>query len=131
MTAGAGVPVDRVWEVLVVEDEADLRRLVRMVIDFDDRLEVTGAVGTGEEAVAMAIATRPDLVVLDHWLGGPLTGLDVAARVREACPRAQLILFTAGCEVDDLNDGGVDAVVLKSDISLLPEVAHRLLRHSA
>ncbi len=63
--------------ILVVEDEAIV------ALDIQARLmrlgfEVTGHASTGAEALRMVETTRPDLVLMDVLLGGPLDGIDTA-----------------------------------------------------
>ena len=113
------------WRVLVVDDEPDLRELIRLTLEFDDRLEVVSSVPTIADALDSATEDI-DLVVLDHWLGGPLTGLDVATRLRQSAPDARIVLFTAADAVDDRHHE-VDAVVLKTQLVDLTAVAVDLL----
>jgi DNA-binding NarL/FixJ family response regulator len=113
------------WKVLVVDDEPDLRELIRLTLEFDDRLEVVGLAPDIATALSNADADI-DLVVLDHWLGGPLTGLDAASRLRQSAPDARIVLFTATDAVEDRNHD-VDAVVMKTDLVDLTQVALDLL----
>ncbi len=113
------------WKVLVVDDEPDLRELIRITLEFDDRIEVVGSVPNVADALDSATEDI-DLVVLDNWLGGPLTGLDVATRLRQSSPEARIVLFTAADGVEDRNHE-VDAVVLKTNLVDLTDVAVGLL----
>jgi PAS domain S-box-containing protein len=68
--------------ILVVEDEA----IVAM--DISARLrglgyEVMGPASTGEEALALAARSRPDLVLMDIMLRGGMDGVEAARRIRE------------------------------------------------
>jgi PAS domain S-box-containing protein/putative nucleotidyltransferase with HDIG domain len=69
--------------ILVVEDEA----IVALGIQSNlERLgyEVAGRAGTGHEALALAEAARPDLVLMDVMLeGGGMDGIDTALELRE------------------------------------------------
>ena len=122
---------DRVWQVLVVDDEADLRTLVRLTLEFDDASMVVATAGNPTEALAAAEETSPDLVILDQLLGGPVTGLQVAEQLRTAHPSARVIIFSAAQDVVDLRDPAssdvVDAVLAKMDIGDLPSVIRRVL----
>lgn len=115
------------WSVLVVDDEADLRRLVRLTLEFDDDLMVVATAGDATEALDVAREVSPDLVVLDQMLGGPVTGLQVAAQLRALDPSTRVIMFSAADRVIDLRDHPVDAVVPKMEISELPAVVRRVL----
>jgi CheY-like chemotaxis protein len=71
--------------VLVVDDVADTRRLMRRVLERADMRVVEA--GTGEEAMEAITRDRPDLVVLDLRLPG-VSGFDVARWVRASPDRA-------------------------------------------
>ena len=118
---------DRVWRVLVADDQSELRRLMTMTLEFDGRLSVVAAAASGAEAISMAHDARPDLAVLDQMLGGPVTGLDVAAHLRATHPAVKLILFSAASHEDDLVAGRVDRLVTKTDIADLGDIALQVL----
>lgn len=84
---------DRI-RVLVVDDEPDLRALIRTVLDLDGRYEVVGEAGDGEAGIALAAELQPELVVLDKSMP-TLGGLEALPRVQAAAPAAQVILYTA------------------------------------
>jgi len=112
--------------VLVVDDEPDLRELIALTLSLDDRLEVAGVASSGEDALSFVSSPSGlvDLVVLDHWLGGALTGTQVAAELRARWPGVRVLLFTAVDDVDvDLTAASVDAVLAKPELVRLPDVA--------
>ena len=117
----------RAVSVLVVDDEADLRKLVRLTLEFEDGVIVVATVADGDEAVRVAAEFHPDVVVLDHMLGGRVTGLEVAALLRAAHPRTRVIIFSASADVLDLRDGHIDAVLSKMAIDELPAIIRRVL----
>jgi DNA-binding NarL/FixJ family response regulator len=106
--------------VLVADDDVLTRRLLRLAVDRDAALELVGEAADGAEALALAHALVPDVVVLDISMPG-LDGLAVAARVRPALPDCAIVMFSAsGGEAQALAVGadcfvekaaGVDAVV--------------------
>ena len=122
-----GAADGRVWRVLIADDEADLRRLMKMAIEFDERLQVVASVPSGAEAIARAEELRPDLAILDQMLGGSVTGLEVAGHLRATQPDVKLILFSAASHEEDLLAGRVDALVTKTDIAELGDIAVRIL----
>ena len=130
MVTGAGAEDGRVWRVLVADDEDDLRHLMALTLEFDDRLSVVASARSGDEAIELADATELDLAVLDQMLGGPLTGLDVADALRSSHPGLRVILFSAADQVLDpsvTTGAGVDAVVAKTEIGDLADIALRVL----
>jgi DNA-binding NarL/FixJ family response regulator len=118
---------ERVWRVLVADDEDDLRRLMTMTLEFDEQLEVVASARSGAEAIELASAVSPDLAVLDQMLGGPMTGLDVAEALRKANPALRVILFSAADHVVELGAGQIDALVAKTEIGDLADIARRVL----
>ncbi len=79
--------------VLLVDDAADVRRLVRTALRFRGGFDVVGDAASGEEAVALARRLQPDVVVLD--LGLPdIAGEDVLTRIRSDSPRSQVVVFS-------------------------------------
>ena len=117
---------ERAVTVLVVDDEADLRTLVRLILEFEDGVVLVATASGRDEALRIAAETPPDVVVLDHMLGDRVTGLQVAAEFRVAHPEARLIIFSAA-DVVDLRAGRVDAFLPKMDIDELPATIRRVL----
>jgi DNA-binding NarL/FixJ family response regulator len=56
---------DRRQRVLVVDDAANLRELLSIVLDLEDDFTVVAAVATTREALDRAEALRPDVVLLE------------------------------------------------------------------
>ena len=73
--------------ILLVEDEAitgmDIREMV-MGLGYEPH----GPVASGKDAVAAALVLRPDLILMDIMLKGPMTGLQAAAAIQShyRCP---------------------------------------------
>jgi two-component system response regulator MprA len=84
--------------VLVVEDDADLRRLLRAALD-EEGFEVVPAAG-GAEAVAIASADPPDLLVVDIGLPDA-DGRDVCHALRARGLEAPVLFLTARDAVND------------------------------
>jgi len=86
--------------ILVVEDEKDLRELVRFHLEQEGY--AVREAESGESALALVDAERPALVVLDLMLPG-IDGLEVCRRLRAAEPTRALpiiILTARAAEVD-------------------------------
>jgi CheY-like chemotaxis protein/anti-sigma regulatory factor (Ser/Thr protein kinase) len=79
--------------VLLVDDAADIRRLVRTALRFHGGLTVVGEAASGAEAVELAAQLHPDIVVLD--LGLPdIAGEEVLTRIRNDSPRTKVVIFS-------------------------------------
>jgi two-component system chemotaxis response regulator CheB len=59
------MPIDRRTRILVVDDSAVVRSLLRSVVSTDRKLEVAGTAVDGVSALESIESTRPDLVLLD------------------------------------------------------------------
>jgi len=98
--------------VLVIEDEAQIRRLLRVCLERNDYQVVEAS--TGEAGIDGAIQHQPDLIMLD--LGLPdLDGLSVLKRIREWSKVPILILSVRGREEDKINalDSGANDYITK------------------
>jgi two-component system response regulator NreC len=82
--------------VLLADDHAMVRSGLRALLDAQDDLEVVGEAGTVDEAVALTLALRPDVLVLDLGMPRAADGrssLEVVPRLaREAAPTRVVIL---------------------------------------
>lgn len=115
--------------LLVVEDDPDIRMLIRFNFAADADFEIDGEASTAEEAIEIAKASQPDLIILDQKLEGEMTGLQAAPLLKASAPRALIILFSASEEfrIPARNEPTVDVFVLKTDITQLVSVARDLL----
>lgn len=66
--------------VLIVEDHADIRKLIRLTLELED-CEVLEA-PNGLAGLDLARATRPEVVLLDVMMPGELDGLALCRRLR-------------------------------------------------
>ena len=86
--------------ILIVEDEADIRELVRYHLDQEGY--AVDEADSGEKALERAAATRPALIILDLMVPGT-DGLEVCRRLRtgDTLREVPVIMLTAkGTEVD-------------------------------
>lgn len=102
--------------VLLVDDDADTRLMVRRMLERTRMFLVVGEAATGAEGVAMARTRRPAVAVLDVDLPG-LSGLQVLPMIRQVSARTRVVLFSdrvselKPTQVDRL---GADLLVAKS-----------------
>jgi DNA-binding NarL/FixJ family response regulator len=115
----------RTVRVLVVDDEADLRLLLRTMLDLDPRIEIAGEAADGGEALERYAELEPDVVLLDLRMP-VLNGIEVAERILGENPEQAIILFTAFLDPGLMAEAtalGVRSVIGKGDIDLLiPEI---------
>lgn len=85
--------------VLIVDDSSDMRTMLRLLLGRDDRFTVLGEAANGREAIDVAGSLQPDLVVLDRQMP-VLGGIEAIPLIRQAAPRSEIVLYTAGPEED-------------------------------
>ncbi len=117
--------------VLIVEDQADIRKLIRMTLEFED-YEIHEA-ADGSFGLRMASAVKPDLVLLDVMMPGDMDGLQVCQAIKQnpALAGMKVVLLTARGQARDREAGekvGADEYLVKpfSPLQLI-ETIERLL----
>ena len=69
-------------KILIVEDHADTRKLIRMTLELED-FEIFEA-ATGDEGLALTSKARPDIVLLDVAMPSAHNNLEVCRRIKQA-----------------------------------------------
>jgi DNA-binding NarL/FixJ family response regulator len=101
--------------VLVVDDDASYRAVVRINLELDPRLRVVGEASDGAEAIELCETLRPDVVVLD--LDMPYIGGAAAAdAISEICPDSRIVILTAADDVRPARRDGRRLVLRKSQV---------------
>lgn len=114
--------------LVIVEDEEDMRFLIRVTLTKDPRLVLLGEAATAEQAIELARGLQPGVVVLDHQLDGELTGLEAAPLIKAVAPRSKILLFTAfDLERQAREDPAVDAYLRKDGVTRLLATVDNLL----
>jgi two-component system response regulator LytT len=68
--------------ILLIEDEELVSKYIQKSLKKLG-YNIIGAAATGEEAIVLALETKPDLVLMDIMLKGEITGIDAAEKIRE------------------------------------------------
>jgi DNA-binding NarL/FixJ family response regulator len=89
--------------VLVVDDHALFRRGLQMVLGAESDVEVVGEASDGAEALKVAAATTPDIVLMDVRMP-KRGGIDATTAIKDAVPSAKIIMLTISDEEADLYD---------------------------
>jgi two-component system, chemotaxis family, chemotaxis protein CheY len=82
-----------VARVLIVDDAADIRALVRLTLDRDGH-EVVGEGRDGREAIELTASLNPDVVVLDVRMPN-MTGLEALPMITRAAPDARVVVVNS------------------------------------
>jgi two-component system KDP operon response regulator KdpE len=117
--------------ILIIDDEAQIQRALRTILT-EKQFQVTTA-SRGEEGLALAAASEPDLIILD--LGLPdMDGVEVCRRLREWTQTPVIILSVRDSErqkVAALDHGADDYLTKPFGIEELLARVRVALRHSA
>ena len=90
MSSHARLPAE---DILIVDDEADIRALVAGILD-DEGFQTREA-GDSDATIAAVNARRPSLVLLDIWLqGSKLDGLAVLEHLKREHPNVPVVMMS-------------------------------------
>jgi len=120
------------YRILVVDDQHDLRLLIRLSLRA---LGEVAQAASADEALAQLRSARPDLLVLDNWLGEGVNGLELCRQLKSdpAMAGMKIMLLSACGQQSDIADGlaaGADYYMVKPfSPEGLVEAATQLLAH--
>lgn len=80
--------------VMLVDDHPVVRSGIRAVLASEPGISVIGEAGSSEEALTLARALRPDVVLCDLRLGDGPDGVETTAALRRLHPAPAVILLT-------------------------------------
>ncbi|NQZ52897.1 MAG: response regulator [Piscirickettsiaceae bacterium] len=103
-------------QLLIVDDDADLRKLVRKILEFSD-FEIHES-DNGQDALNFVLHTKPEVVILDIMMPGEIDGFEVCRQIKSniATAHVRVVLLSALCLKEDLQKGGesgADAYLVK------------------
>ncbi len=99
--------------VLIADDHAVLRQGLSLVLGLDDEIEIVGQAKDGAEAVRLAHALLPDVVLMDLVMPG-MDGIAATAAIRQALPDVEVLALTSV-----LDDGAVTGAIRAGAIGYL------------
>ena len=115
--------------ILIVDDSASTRGLVRAFLESRPDFEVCGEAADGLEGVEKGLVLKPDLIVLDYSMP-QINGLEAAIILHEVVPNTPIILFTFykdAIPIPLARAAGVASVVSKTDqLTMLADEVQRL-----
>lgn len=119
--------------LLIVDDEMDMRMLVRVVIEIaNEGLSIVGEASDGAQALTVWRELDgppvPDVVILDNRMPG-LSGLEVAAQILEERPGQIIVLYSAFLDDEVRAEAatlGISRCVSKDELDRLPGVVREL-----
>jgi CheY-like chemotaxis protein len=114
---------------MVVDDQPDVRFLIRLLIDkANDGLVVVAEAGSGAEALDRAAEAEPLVIVMDEMMPG-MNGIEAAGQLRRTNPSQVIILCSAYLDdelVERARAAGILHCISKEQVGDLPD----LIRHA-
>ena len=98
MTTASGQPVIR---VLIADDQRVVRDGLTMLVGLIDGVEIVGSASDGEEAVLLAVAHRPDVILMDLRMP-EVDGITATAQLRDRLPSARVLVLTTYADDDTI-----------------------------
>lgn len=105
--------------LIIAEDHNLVREGIRRILQNSGDVLVVGEARDGEEAVQMAAALRPDVVLMDISMPG-LNGIEATKRIKDQLPSTAVLVLTAHDEsplVVTLLEAGAKGYLLKTAYS--------------
>ena len=125
---------DEKVRILVVDDDAHFRFLVRLVLEGDGHFEVVGEAADGAEGVELVQDTAPEAVLLDLTMPRGTGGAEALPRIRRAAPEAKIIVLTASASDEmarQVTEWGADGYVQKHQYASTLRLLCRLCQRPA
>ncbi len=79
--------------VLLVDDQAVVRRALRVRFHLEPDLQVVGEASTGSEALTLAQTLTPDVVLMDIAMPG-MDGIEATAALHRVVPQSAVVLLS-------------------------------------
>ena len=103
--------------ILIADDHEVVRSGLRAILEAHEGWEVVAEAENGKDAVAKALAIKPDVAIIDYSLP-VINGIEATRQIRARLPDAQIMIFTmhdSDVLVGELLEAGARAYLLKSD----------------
>ncbi len=115
--------------LLLVDDTALIRQAVRDLLEPLPTVRLAGEAVDGETGVKMALALRPDIVIMDVQMP-KLNGIDATRRITEALPRTSVIGFSVQTDRAThraMSEAGAATFLAKDRAAELPQIIESLI----
>ncbi len=87
-------------KVLIVEDSRVVAEFLTHVLHSDPQIRVVGTAGDGDEALAAAQSTRPDVITMDIHMP-KLNGFEATRSIMENCP-TPVVIVSGSSSIDEV-----------------------------
>jgi DNA-binding NarL/FixJ family response regulator len=114
----AEAPRERPVRVLIADDEPLFVESVEALLHGAERVKVVGSASNGQDAVDLACALEPDVILMDISMP-VLDGIEAARRIRLDHPGTAVLILTGSsiaADVDRARQAGVAGFLTKDRI---------------
>lgn len=80
--------------VLIVDDTEDVRDVLGSIFKFEPGFVVVGEAANGEDGVKLALAERPDLIIMDYAMPR-MDGIETTIEILRKLPRTTIVVLSA------------------------------------
>lgn len=104
-------------KILLVDDHAVIRRMLRKTIEARTTFRIVGEASNGHEALEVARAEQPDVVIMDVRMPG-MDGIEATKAIKETFPKMIVLAFSATDDkpsVDAMMEAGASGYIIKGD----------------
>ena len=101
--------------LLICDDSPEVREAVKAILAGQPEIEVVAEAENGEQAIALAAAIRPDIILMDVRMP-VLDGIDATKRIRELLPGARIVAYAGSDDTEDvmaMMEAGANAYCVK------------------
>lgn len=105
--------------VMLVEDHQLMMKALKKILHTEDDIKIVAEATDGEEAIALAKRTSPDVIAMDIYLPG-MDGIETTKEILSSMSDVRVIgvsLHDQQVVEDDMREAGVSAYLSKSEIS--------------
>ena len=117
--------------VLLAEDQAMVRGAIAALLALEEDIEIVAEASRGDEVLAHALESGPDVALLDVEMPGG-DGLDAAAALRDKLPSCRVIILTtfgrAGYLKRAMENGAAGFLLKDAPSSELAKAIHKVMR---
>lgn len=112
--------------ILIVDDEPDIRELLKLYLELDGRFDLVGEGTNGEEAVELAGSTHPHAIILD--VNMPImNGFEAIPLIRDKSPDSKILLYSAYSDSTRLVESSMTADDWVSKTDPVDKLLERLM----
>lgn len=84
---------DQEFNVLIVDDDAETRKNVARLLQFENDINVVGTARTGKDAIKQTISLDPDVVLMDINMPD-MDGIEATELIQEQAPVSQIVILS-------------------------------------